>query len=567
MNGIVFENGSSGSLSYCTIKNANTGVLRYAGSSLSSITYCTITNCNTGVNCTGLPVFDNNTVSNNQVGASISSTGVTSEILSNTITQNSGTGLVLNNVLSRNGVSWNTITYNGGYGVSCSNGATPYMWQNTISNNSSDGLHCEGNSPAHFGSQYGDPGLNAVRNNGRYGVYANSSNVYMGSTDTHYGENSITNAASYELSAVNNSVVYAQYNWWGVDPITSANVHTESGGVIYAYPWLHSDPIGNRLAASLTGYSGASTTQTEEVSDQPISIDTSFFDYELNAAIDKMSKGQFQDAITLYTKKFQNEKNIQKKEYAVEQLAACYREIDSTTSGGTAKEKEFIDFLNKSVRPGISKSSELYGKTLELESIFLTDLGRYEKAAAVLQSIKDNFADSNIQKNADFNLAYLYCISLSNPSKGKEYIDELASKYPDDQMTSDAKIIFGTNTGSSLSKEENGKSNLAEKETEKPLSYSLMPNYPNPFNPSTTISYNLPRNSSIEIEIFDILGNKIRSFTIPVQSAGRHGIVWNGTNNSNEQVSSGIYLYHFKAVSVEGKNETFEKTAKLLLMK
>ncbi len=83
------------------------------------------------------------------------------------------------------------------------------------------------------------------------------------------------------------------------------------------------------------------------MSDQPISIDTSFFDYELNAAIDKMSKGQFQDAITLYTKKFQNEKNMQKKEYAVEQLAACYREIDSTTSGGTAKEKEFIDFLIK----------------------------------------------------------------------------------------------------------------------------------------------------------------------------------------------------------------------------
>ncbi len=45
MNGIVFENGSSGSLSYCVIKNANTGVLSYSSSSLSSITYCTITNC------------------------------------------------------------------------------------------------------------------------------------------------------------------------------------------------------------------------------------------------------------------------------------------------------------------------------------------------------------------------------------------------------------------------------------------------------------------------------------------------------------------------------------------
>ncbi|MGB8320363.1 MAG: FG-GAP-like repeat-containing protein [Ignavibacteriaceae bacterium] len=100
-----------------------------------------------------------------------------------------------------------------------------------------------------------------------------------------------------------------------------------------------------------------------------------------------------------------------------------------------------------------------------------------------------------------------------------------------------------------------------------PNEYSILGNYPNPFNPSTTISYNLPRISKVEIEIFDILGKKIKSFSFSSQSAGRQGVLWNGTNSNNQQVASGIYLYHFKAVSLEGKNEIFEKTAKLLLLK
>ncbi len=97
--------------------------------------------------------------------------------------------------------------------------------------------------------------------------------------------------------------------------------------------------------------------------------------------------------------------------------------------------------------------------------------------------------------------------------------------------------------------------------------FSLLGNYPNPFNPSTTISYNLPRTSNVEIIVYDILGNKIKSFNISSQNAGKQHVVWNGTNGNNQQVASGIYLYHFKAMSLEGKNEIFEKTAKLLLLK
>ena len=106
-----------------------------------------------------------------------------------------------------------------------------------------------------------------------------------------------------------------------------------------------------------------------------------------------------------------------------------------------------------------------------------------------------------------------------------------------------------------------------QEEENKPGSYSLLGNYPNPFNPTTTISYNLPRMSDIELKIYDILGNEVKSFFISSQSAGTQNIFWNGRNNFNEQVTSGIYIYRFRAVSREGKNEVFEKSAKLIMLK
>ncbi len=112
------------------------------------------------------------------------------------------------------------------------------------------------------------------------------------------------------------------------------------------------------------------------------------------------------------------------------------------------------------------------------------------------------------------------------------------------------------------------------KKNEIPQNFELYQNYPNPFNPSTTISYNLPRTSDVELKIYDILGHEVKSFSIISQNAGTQNIVWNGTNNYNEQVSSGIYIYKLKAVSREslpagrqGKNEVFKKAAKLVLMK
>jgi len=80
-----------------------------------------------------------------------------------------------------------------------------------------------------------------------------------------------------------------------------------------------------------------------------------------------------------------------------------------------------------------------------------------------------------------------------------------------------------------------------------PNEYALFQNYPNPFNPTTTIRYALPECKDVKIEIFNILGQKIYTFEFKNQSPGYHRVIWNGRNQNNCPVSSGLYIYRIKA--------------------
>ncbi len=83
-----------------------------------------------------------------------------------------------------------------------------------------------------------------------------------------------------------------------------------------------------------------------------------------------------------------------------------------------------------------------------------------------------------------------------------------------------------------------------------------MSNYPNPFNPSTTISFSIQNNSKIELSIFNIKGQRIKTLTQNVLTKGSHSLIWDGDDESGKSVSSGIYFYK---LNVNGKNEAVKK--------
>jgi hypothetical protein len=92
-------------------------------------------------------------------------------------------------------------------------------------------------------------------------------------------------------------------------------------------------------------------------------------------------------------------------------------------------------------------------------------------------------------------------------------------------------------------------------------SYSLEQNYPNPFNPSTTISYAVPVQSQVKIEIYNSIGENITELVNLNQSAGSYQVTW-----SAEYIPSGIYFYSMEAIPSDG-SEFFRSVKKMILLK
>ncbi len=100
-------------------------------------------------------------------------------------------------------------------------------------------------------------------------------------------------------------------------------------------------------------------------------------------------------------------------------------------------------------------------------------------------------------------------------------------------------------------------SSLGSNENTIQSSYSYqLSNYPNPFNPETTISFSIPNESEIELSVYNIKGQKVKVILKDNFEKGNHSIVWNGIDESNNHVSTGIYYYKLK---VNGKAEAVEK--------
>ena len=93
-----------------------------------------------------------------------------------------------------------------------------------------------------------------------------------------------------------------------------------------------------------------------------------------------------------------------------------------------------------------------------------------------------------------------------------------------------------------------------------PTVYALHQNYPNPFNPTTHVKYALPETGNVQIMIYDLMGRKVRTLINSEQNAGFKTLQWNATNDRNELVSAGLYLYTIQAGE-------FRQTKKMVLLK
>ncbi len=498
----------AGSLQYCDIKNSMDGIWGN-GALPSTLSHCTFIN-----NTKGL------------YASNVSSVRTISYC---TFQNNSSYGISLYH--SSPWISDCTITGNHGDGINCNYYSSPYIWNCTIIGNTNDGIYCNSYSSAKFANPtigVVDYGYNTVTNNNSIGVYAsNHSNVFLGTYQG--GDNSIHNNGSYEVSAEYSSVIPAQYNYWAR---SAPNYYDWSDFSTFVGSSI--DPT-HALASSLTGLKPlASNMQVSSEGDSQNAEDISYLDSELLIAANDLVLRNYDKAILEYMQRLNKETNKEKIEYVLTQLAECYR---------SACKDGFIDFLNQNVRKNLPQSDDLYWLTLDLENGSLMKQKKYSKVLDNLNLIKSLVSnDKDAYKLVLFKLGCFYYNVMNDISNTKKNLFELELKYPNDELIAETKLMLGINDINRLSKGAFGKNNFAEKELEKPASYSLEQNYPNPFNPSTVIIYDLPSAGFVILKVYDIVGKEIATLVNENKQAGAYNVSFNASN-----LASGIYFYHLRA--------------------
>ena len=138
--------------------------------------------------------------------------------------------------------------------------------------------------------------------------------------------------------------------------------------------------------------------------------------------------------------------------------------------------------------------------------------------------------------------------SLTNGATVKFQVIAKKGAYSKD-VTGDNRVIY-VNRYDYLSTESEGV----------PVEFALHENYPNPFNPTTTLRFELPEVSNLTLTIFNMLGQKVKTFNMQSTPAGYHTLKWNATNDFGDPVGAGVYLYQLQT-------KDFVKTRKMVLLK
>lgn len=485
-------------------------------------------------------------------------------ILNNKITTNSiGHGIVIENgstnVTVNDNVITKTNTYRCGVGIDFGGGAGGTAARNDIygwdwgicaiwssSPTSTCGYSPERNNRIRncntglmvYRLSYPVFGIPPTSNNMWNSIYSNTYNARVG-----------TSYPTYQSSLV------AYGNWWGNYPPNTSLFQVGSASQFYYSYYLQIDPWGGipKIVAS-----NNSNTAVENNINQIPNEDIK----SLLKGIELRLQNKFNDA----------------KNYFISHLAShpdnqqAYVELYNCYSKETAD--EIIKFFS-SLPEKASKDHKLLLSYLYLKN------GGFKNAKEINNSIIAENPNTELATKAKLNNVY---IALYNEDNINEAITTFNDALSKSKLSTAIELSLVHNAietyGKTYGKEINGLSTLPYfesseqdlvkqeglNEIEMPDKYELLGNYPNPFNPSTTISYALPYQSSVEIIIYDLMGREVKSFNVSSQSAGYNRLVWDGRNENGNFVSSGVYFYRISIKSLEN-NETFIKTAKLMIMK
>jgi tetratricopeptide (TPR) repeat protein len=596
--GIEVKYGGALNLSYCDVKNAQTGVKAEPGSGIINILNVNLTNCSqTGIALLGLqgdgpltpppPTIYNCNITGSSTGISVA---------------NYNEILVTGNLLTNGGISILSVTSafiqaniidggsvppfagifmdnSGGYircnfVNNCLNGirlanSSPDVGSNYLEHNLYHGLYIgSGSIPNMIGrlingppyTWYGASGFNRIIENGMGEVIGepsdnDGSEIYFSSSSALLGEekrpgcnviaddreSTPTMSTLYLMNgslANDESELYAQNNYWGT---TEPNQDRfERLPVIFSPYYLEPCPL------------------PESGGEEELVLKTSS-----GIAVDTLYPSAFvpQDITALEASYAEADKHFIKLE--MEQAKTIYEQI---VQGNYTSEEKLPAYNKLYTIANLTRADESYFNSLQSA---LNNIANTETDTLLMKIYKQKAINCDVSKEE-----YLIAISKfdniiqQNPNSEEAVyaeIDILTTALNLDTTNSGLGKIAGgkylvKGTSDYLTKLNNllqNKFGLNKEDQEQiiPKEYSLYQNYPNPFNPTTTIKFDLPKDGLVSLEIFDILGRRITTLVNENRNAGSHEQTFNASS-----LASGVYVYKLQAGD-------FVNSRKMLLLK
>ncbi|KAF0139781.1 MAG: peptidase S8 and S53 subtilisin kexin sedolisin [Stygiobacter sp.] len=411
-------------------------------------------------------------------------------------------------------IKHSTMDNNSSTGLYLNYYSSPVLVGNNFRFNSSYGIRCESYSSPDL-TDNGYPGSNVIRNNGTGILTSYYSNPNLNGYMT-YG-NSVFDNTGYEVSANTNCTISAQRVYWG----SGATYYTSGSTIDYTNP-LGSNPNPGRSVVA----DNSSSSSNHAISLKVVADD-------LSPALDKQKDKKYDEAIPLFLEIFKNNKDALLGKYALSKIEECYTQ---------AGKKDYLDYSKREIKPQLKEGSETYVEALELEAHQMVNLGLYKEAVNNLETILKKYnLNSEIEKNTLFTLGAFHNIFFGDKANSDKYFEELKQKYPNDDLVNQIEIIKGLGLAANSSVQ-GGDVVLPFEETspvaKTTVSEDAITNYPNPFNPSTKISFTLKEGGKVSLKVYDVLGKEVANLADGVFETGKHETTFNGSN-----LASGIYFY------------------------
>ena len=522
INGTLLAEGNSSNSITFTSSAANpstgdwTGIKIYGNASLK---YCDIKYANYGVYANQ----STPTIQNCQI------TNCTNPIYIYRSNSVSGQPSILNNTITGSG---------GGDGIHLYE-SSPDIRGNDITS-FTNGIYCKSNSSPNLGSG-GSQGNNDFINNYRGLKAYIDCNPFLGSGSSG-GHNEFTSNHTYYIWAKKYCEIDAENNWWGTSPPSSSKFYDSQGSDIDYSPWLTSGSL-QKIAPD----NGETTISLSVSGDISNSGEISLKDKTDNA-VDLYLSADYESARKNCTEIISSDPDSPSAFRALDLLWQIASKADNDYNLDNFK--DYLITLTKN-----NDNKELYGYAKIIIAGFEGDNG-----LALLDEVIADYPGSFVGEAALFKEMMYYYHEKSDYASANKILDDLKTNYPESELVADGESMLKGVSQFNLKKD-------AVKENIIPEKYSLNGAYPNPFNPSTTIKYELLRQSAVTLEIYNIRGKKVKEFSYSSQNAGAHQLTWNGQNQYGSRVASGLYIIRFSAKSLEGQNELFNKCLKVIMIK